>query len=174
MACVCWLILPLSSGFGRAVPSLLKFIFLFNRFFKKSEIPLPKKVRVPPMRKVLQSVRQSSTALAIRLRGPAASVRVHFVLSTVSAPVESPRSRRPEQLPASHSRQHLKILLLQIAPLSIFFFFSRALFISIFLSFVSQLITRERNDDDDDTKLMMIFRALLLSLSLYYYYYYYE
>ena len=66
------------------------------------------KVRVPSMRPLLQPIRQSSTPLALRLRWSTASVCLHSLRPPISTPFQSASSCRPQQLPASHSRQHLK------------------------------------------------------------------
>jgi len=66
------------------------------------------KVRVPSMRPLLQPVRQPPTPLALRLRWSTAPVCLHALRPPISTPFQSASSRRPQQLPAPHSRQHLK------------------------------------------------------------------
>ena len=65
------------------------------------------KVRMPPVRSIVQSVRQFAPPLALRLRRPTAPVCLHALWPSVPSSFQPKSSRRPQQLPTPNARQHL-------------------------------------------------------------------
>ena len=81
---------------------ILKWVGLVWGTIKKN-----KKVRMPPVRPILQSVRQFAPPLALRLRWSAAPVCLHTLWPPLPPTFQPKSSRRPQQLPTFNARQHL-------------------------------------------------------------------
>lgn len=76
----------------------------------------PIQVRMSALWTFVQPVRQSETALALRLRGATTSVCLSALWSSVSPSLEFASARGPQQLPSTHPGQHMKRTISRLHP----------------------------------------------------------